>query len=372
MKRFPERPNTLAECDKSHRALTNVVALKVPPLHHPTNLVAVNPLNVMPSMSADLARVEAQLLDSVTSSEEFLTEIASHLITAGGKRVRPGFTIAAAATALAQDSAAIPEAVTGGVSVELVHLGSLYHDDVMDEAEMRRTVDSVNARWGNLKAILAGDFLLARASELAASLGVEVAGLLANCIGRLCEGQLLELQWTFKTDRTEDVYLRSIDGKTAALLAASCRIGALVAEAPQEHVEALTVFGRSYGMAFQIVDDVLDLVSDEATLGKPAGHDIQEGVYTLPVLDALTGPDGAQLRELLVEDISPEQQDKALTLIRQSDGIPAAIDRAREFATTGSQAISSLPASPGVTGLTAAAEYLLSSVEAAATQAVSQ
>ena len=346
-----------------------VTALKVPPLHHPTNLGAVNPLHVMPSMSNDLARVETELLDSVTSSEEFLTEIASHLITAGGKRVRPGFTIAAAATALADDTAAIAEAVTGGVAVELVHLGSLYHDDVMDEAEMRRTVDSVNARWGNLKAILAGDFLLSRASELAASLGVEVAALLANCIGRLCEGQLLELQWTFKTDRSEDVYLRSIDGKTAALLAASTRIGALVAQVPTEQVEALTVFGHSYGMAFQIVDDVLDLVSNEEALGKPAGHDIEEGVYTLPALVALAGPDGNQLRELLIEGIAPAEQAQAINLIRSGDGIPTAISRAREFAVMGSDAIASLPPSPGVTGLTAAAEYLLSNVEAAAAQA---
>ena len=317
-------------------------------------------------MAGDLERVELQLLESVRSDEGFLTEIASHLISAGGKRVRPGFCIASAATLTGSDSAASGEAVTGGVAVELVHLGSLYHDDVMDEAEVRRTVDSVNARWGNLKAILAGDFLLARASELAAGLGVEVAALLAATIGRLCEGQLLELQYAGNLDRTEDAYLRSIDGKTAALLAAACRIGALVAEAPESHVEALTTFGRSYGMAFQLVDDVLDLVATEEQLGKPAGHDLEEGVYTLPVLHTLASPNGAELRELLEPPLDSPSRHKALDLVRAGDGITVTIEAARSQANEGRAALEQLPPSPGVTGLSAAADYLLSSVEAAA------
>jgi heptaprenyl diphosphate synthase len=317
-------------------------------------------------MAGDLARVERRLVEAVTSEDPFLTEIATHLIAAGGKRVRPGFGIAAAATALSVDAPASEEAVTGGVAVELVHLGSLYHDDVMDEADVRRTVDSVNARWGNLKAILAGDFLLARASELAASLGVEVAGLLANTIGRLCEGQLLELQHAFDLGRTEELYLRSIDGKTASLLGSSCRIGGLVAGVPREHVEALTTFGHSYGMAFQIVDDVLDLVASSEELGKPAGHDIEEGVYTLPVLVSLDGPHGAELRSLLGRPVEPEERDRAAELVRDGDGIDVAIRRATEFADRGRDALAVLPDSPGVVGLSAAADYLLDNVRAAA------
>ena len=326
-----------------------------------------NPLQVMPSMTEDLARLEDELTRSVTSNDPFLTQIATHLISAGGKRVRPGFTIASAATALSLDAPASPEAITGGVAVELVHLGSLYHDDVMDEAEVRRTVDSVNARWGNLKAILAGDFLLARASELAASLGVEVAALLANTIGRLCEGQLLELQHAFSLERTEELYLRSIDGKTASLLAASCRIGGLVADLPRDHTEALTTFGYSYGMAFQIVDDVLDLVSTEAEMGKPTGHDLEEGVYTLPVLFTLDGPTGGDLRPLLGGPVDAAARDEAAAIVRDGDGIGRAILRARAYADAGRDALAVLPDSPGVVGLTAAADYLLDSVEAAAT-----
>lgn len=329
-------------------------------------VTAQNPLKVMPSMADDLARVEQRLLDAVSSTDAFLTEIATHLIAAGGKRVRPGFGIAAAATAITVDSPASEDAITGGVAVELVHLGSLYHDDVMDEADVRRTVDSVNARWGNLKAILAGDFLLARASELAASLGVEVAGLLANTIGRLCEGQLLELQHAFDVDRTESLYLRSIEGKTASLLASSCRIGGLVAGVPRENVDALTTFGHSYGMAFQIVDDVLDLVSSEEQMGKPTGHDLEEGVYTLPVLLTLNGPSGDELRKLLGGPVDPDQRDRAAELVRDGDGITEAIRRATEFADLGRDALSTLPDSPGVVGLTAAADYLLDNVRAAA------
>ena len=325
-----------------------------------------NPLSVMPTMGDDLARVESQLLESVTAENPFLTEIAQHLIAAGGKRVRPGFTIAAAATALADHVPASAEAVTGGVAVELVHLGSLYHDDVMDEAEVRRTVDSVNARWGNLKAILAGDFLLARASELAAGLGVEVAALLAATIGRLCEGQLLELQHAFDLERSEDVYLRSISGKTASLLGSACRIGGLVAGLAPDHVEALTTFGHSYGMAFQVVDDVLDLVATEAELGKPAGHDLEEGTYTLPVIRTLAGSRGDELAALLGRDLDPATRDKAITIVREAGGIDEAVAAAREFAGQGRAAIDGLPDSPGVTGLSAAAQYLLDSVEAAA------
>lgn len=317
-------------------------------------------------MTDDLARLEVALTDSVSSDNSYLTEISTHLIAAGGKRVRPGFTMASAAVAYVDDTSASPDAITGGVSVELVHLGSLYHDDVMDEADVRRTVDSVNARWGNLKAILAGDYLLAKASELAASLGVEVAGLLANTIARLCEGQLLELQHAYSLDRTEDLYLRSIDGKTASLLASSCRIGGLIAELPRDQIDALTQFGYSYGMAFQIVDDVLDLVSDEAAMGKPTGHDIEEGVYTLPVLAALAGPDGEKLRSMLGGPVDSATRDAAAEIVRAGDGIPMAIERARSYADVGREALDQLPPSPGVTGLHAAADYLLANVQAAA------
>lgn len=329
-------------------------------------VAGTNPLAVLPSIEPDLQRVEAELLSAAASEDAYLTDIATHLIKAGGKRVRPGFCIAAAATAHQQDRAATNEVIAAAVAVELVHLGSLYHDDVMDDAITRRTVQSVNAKWGNLKAILAGDFLLARASEIAASLGVEVAGLLAATIAKLCEGQVLELEYTYRTDRTQEVYLRSIEGKTASLLGTACRIGGIVAGLERTHIDALTTFGLSYGTAFQIVDDVLDLVSTEEALGKPAGHDVEEGVYTLPVLLALEGPMEPKLRPLLTDAMTPETRNQVVEMLRESDVIERSIAVARQAAVTAVDALAALPQSPGATALDAAARHLVSSVEAAA------
>src|SRR5260221_1205624 len=175
-------------------------------------------------VSGDLERVEARLLESVEHPDQVLGEVAAHLVKAGGKRIRPTLTLGAAYASTSGTRPAPEDAVTGAVAVELVHLGSLYHDDVIDEAETRRGVPSVNARWSNIVAILSGDYLLARASSLAASLGAQVAALLADTIGELCRGQALELQHLFDVSRSEEDYCSAIEGKTAALFATACRI----------------------------------------------------------------------------------------------------------------------------------------------------
>ncbi len=267
---------------------------------------------------------------AVVTPDKYLTEIASHLIVAGGKRLRPVLSVVA--SQIGGDEAS-DDVVRGGVSCELVHLGSLYHDDVMDEADTRRGVETVNAKWGNLQAILAGDFLLARASEIAASLGTEVAGLLARTIGWLCEGQIEELRFTYAVDRTEDSYYTSIHGKTASLYGTAARIGAIVAGHDEATVDALTEFGNAYGMVFQIVDDILDATATDEQLGKPAGHDLVEGVYTLPVLRtlALGTPAAAELSELLGSPLDSTQQRRALTIVRSNDGVASAMDTAREY-----------------------------------------
>ena len=322
----------------------------------------------MPTIASDLERVQTELLGSVESENPFLTEIAAHLIHAGGKRIRPGFCIAAAACGLDDDADAHHDAIRGGAAVELVHLGSLYHDDVIDDADSRHFVSSVNGLWGNHRAILAGDFLLARASEIAASLGTEVAGLLGATISRLVEGQILELQHLFDPGRGEDTYLRSIDGKTATLLATSCRVGGIVADLPRPQIDALTRFGREYGLAFQVVDDVLDLVATDAQLGKPAGHDMVEGVYTLPVIWALAGHDGTALRMLLTTEMDDEALTRAAEIVRGSGVLEHAISRARAYASSAQSALDDLPESPGRRGLSAAADHLVGVVEAAALQ----
>jgi heptaprenyl diphosphate synthase len=178
----------------------------------------------LPLVEDDLERLEPLLAASVMTGDSFLDGVTTHLISAGGKRLRPMLALVAATRG---ERAATQEDLLGAVAVELVHLASLYHDDVIDEAPVRRNVESVNSRYGNLVAIVAGDYLLARSAAIAASLGTEIAGLLATTLGQLCEGQVSEVRSCFKTDRSKDDYFAAIAGKTAALMATSCRIGAL-------------------------------------------------------------------------------------------------------------------------------------------------
>jgi heptaprenyl diphosphate synthase len=295
----------------------------------------------LPGLDEGLARVEEELRRAVTSPEPLLTEVAAHLVEAGGKRLRPALVLSAAA---AIGASAVDEVVSGAVSVELVHMGSLYHDDVIDEASSRRGVESVNARWGNLVAILAGDFLLAKASEIAAGLGTEVVSVLANTIGRLCQGEMGQLHYSFSTRRPEADYLDAIACKTASLLSASTRIGAIVAGAGRSDVDSLTSFGHAFGMAFQIWDDVRDLVCTEAELGKPAGHDMLEGTYTLPVIRALADPvAGPELSALLGRPLDGPELDKARHVILATDAVRESIAEGRRWADLATQALEEMP-----------------------------
>jgi heptaprenyl diphosphate synthase len=332
-----------------------------PPSLATVSEAVASPLFGLAEMDVDRVRIEAALEAAVVTPDAYMTQIASHLIIAGGKRLRPVMTVAAAQ---AGGAPAGDDAVQGGVACELVHLGSLYHDDVMDEATTRRGVETVNAKWGNLQAILAGDFLLSRASEIAASLGTEVAGLLARTIGWLCEGQIEELRHTYDTTRTEDSYFASIQGKTASLYGTAARIGGIVAGFDRSTIDALTEYGNAYGMVFQIVDDVLDVLATEEQLGKPAGHDMVEGVYTLPVLRTLTleRPAGEELRELLGRPLDAITRDKALAIVRSNEGVAEAIVEARRYVADAETACATLPDTSTTNALRAAPRALLESV----------
>jgi heptaprenyl diphosphate synthase len=270
-----------------------------------------------------------------------MSDAASHLLAAGGKRLRPTLALCAAYAAKGADGPVEDVAVTGAATVELVHLGSLYHDDVIDEAETRRGVPSVNARWSNIVAILAGDYLLAQASELAASLGADVAALLARTIGELCRGQVLELQDLFDVDRTEESYYSSVAGKTASLMATACRIGGMVSRLEDEPLDALTAFGHHLGMCFQIVDDVLDVTRTDEDLGKPAGNDLHEGVYTLPVIHALSA--SPELRSMLGRSIDWPDVARAREMIDANGVVERSLDAAREHASKASSVIRDAP-----------------------------
>jgi heptaprenyl diphosphate synthase len=297
----------------------------------PAEALALAPL------ADDLGRVEDALDRAVRHPDRFLGEVASHLVAAGGKRIRPTLTLGAAYAAKTGEQPATEDAITGAVAVELVHLGSLYHDDVIDEAETRRGVPSVNARWSNIVAILSGDFLLARASSLAASLGADVAALLADTIGELCRGQVLELQHLYDVGRSEEDYQSTIEGKTAALFATACRVGGMVTDVDEPTLDALTRYGHHLGMCFQVVDDCLDLTATDETLGKPSGQDLVEGIYTLPVIYALAESD--PLRQLLGTPLDDSRLAEARKLATSNGAVTSALAVAQDHATKASEAL---------------------------------
>ena len=323
-------------------------------------MASPSPLLALPGMTDELARIESLLRGAVVSDDPHLTELAGHLIQAGGKRMRPALTVVAAAS---RTGLPVPEdVIRGGVAVELVQVGSLYHDDVMDEAATRRGVESVNARFGNLKVILSGDYLLAKSSEIAASISMEVAGLMATTIGRLCEGQVRELEGVFDVGRTEEAYTASIAGKTGSLFSAATRIGGLTGGLASEQVEALTVFGHNFGMAFQVVDDVLDVVATDEELGKPSGHDMAEGIYTLPVIRALQAGD-EELRGLLGRPLTEQSEiERARKLVKAGRGVEEAVAEAQRYAVEAHDALTALPPGAPVDALTAAVDALAASV----------
>jgi heptaprenyl diphosphate synthase len=276
---------------------------------------------------AGLDQVETALEKAVRADYELLGEAASYILAAGGKRFRPMLVLLAGHFGDPTD----PRLVHGAVAIELTHVATLYHDDVMDEAEFRHGVPSVNAKWDNSVAILSGDFLFAKASELSADLGAEVTRLLARTIATVCDGQIRDVSTAASLTQTEEGYRETIRRKTAALIATSCRLGGMLSEAPMHEVDLLERFGEVIGLGFQLSDDIMDVTASEDVLGKPPGQDLRQGVYTLPVLYALQdGKRGRQLASLL-EAGPPEGErlDRALQLVASE----ANLDRARDAVT---------------------------------------
>ncbi|WP_066948548.1 polyprenyl synthetase family protein [Streptomyces lushanensis] len=257
-----------------------------------------------------LAAVEAGLLEATKSEVPFITEAAQHLVRAGGKRFRPLLVMLAAQFGDPYAPGIVPAAVV----VELTHLATLYHDDVMDEAEVRRGVDSANARWGNSVAVLTGDFLFARASHILADLGPEAVRIQAEAFERLVTGQILETAGPRDGRDPVDHYLDVIGGKTGSLIAVSGRFGAMMSGADETVVDILTQYGERLGVAFQLADDVLDIASDSHESGKTPGTDLREGIPTLPVLllraraEAQGLPDDLALVELLDGDLADDER----------------------------------------------------------------
>ena len=291
-------------------------------------------------LQSGLCAVEELMRASVKSDYPFVTEAARHLVDAGGKRFRPLLVLLAAQFG----EPAAPGVVPAAVVVELTHLATLYHDDVMDEAAVRRGAQSANSRWTNAVAILTGDFLFARASDVLADLGPEAVRIQARTFDRLVHGQIRETVGPDPGVDPVEHHLRVISDKTGSLIATSCRFGAMLAGANEQTIEVLARYGERIGVAFQLSDDLIDLVGEVGVSGKTPGTDLREGVLTLPVLLALQGDERTRLRDLLDRDaLDDDDLAEALRLLRVHPAMDEARAILQRYADEAREALSPLP-----------------------------
>jgi heptaprenyl diphosphate synthase len=310
------------------------------------------------ALADGLERVESLLSSAVGSDHPFVREAAGHLVAAGGKRFRP--VLALLAAHLGDPTA--PEVVRAAVVCELTHLATLYHDDVMDEAAVRRGAPSANSRWTNSIAILTGDFLFARASDLLADLGPEAVRIQAQTFERLVTGQIRETVGPQAGEDPVAHYLAVLADKTGSLVATSARFGASFAGVDEALVHALTAFGEEVGVAFQLSDDLLDIVSEDGASGKSPGTDLREGVATLPVLLALADDDpaGARLRALVSAPIADDDEHaEALELLRSSAALVRATEVLGEYAGRARERLAAVPEGEVRQALSALCDYVV-------------
>ena len=314
-----------------------------------------------PALEAELRvgmqAVEDLLRDVMKSDYPFVTETSRHLVDAGGKRFRPMLALLAAQLGDPDR----PDVVRAAVVCELTHLATLYHDDVMDEADVRRGAQSANSRWSNSIAILTGDLLFARASDLLADLGPEAVRIQARTFERLVTGQIRETVGPAPGADPVDHYLDVLADKTGSLVATSARFGASFAGVDEPLVAALTAFGEEVGVAFQISDDLLDIASEAGTSGKAPGTDLREGIATLPVLFALAGDDPAEarLRSLVAEPVTDDAAHaEALALLRSSTAMTRAGGVLGGYADRARSRLADVPAGEVRDALSALCDYV--------------
>ena len=309
----------------------------------------------------DLARCNELIVERMDSPVALIPQLAAHLVAAGGKRLRPLLTLAAARLCGYEG----PRHVRLAACVEFIHTATLLHDDVVDDSHLRRGLASANAVFGNKASVLVGDFLFARAFQLMVEDGsLRVLEILSQAAATIAEGEVLQLQTQNDLSTPISRYLDVIRGKTAALFEAACEVGAVVADRPAAEARALRDYGASLGMAFQLVDDALDYAADQATLGKTVGDDFREGKITLPVLAAYAAGDSDERAfwERTIEASKQDEQDlaRAMALIAERGAIPATLERAGRFVAEAKAALGVFPESEALRALRAVADYTLS------------
>ena len=304
--------------------------------------------NIAPQLEstlvAQMAQVENLLFSHTKSQYPFVDETAHHLLAAGGKRLRPLLTLLTAQFGDPTRQGIIAAAV----ACEITHLATLYHDDVMDEAPLRRGVESANIRWGNTIAILTGDFLFAKSSDLLADLGPDAVRLQARTFERLVVGQIMEAQGPASGEDSLEHYLKVVADKTGSLIAASARYGAMVSGASAEIMDTVTLFGEKIGVAFQLADDVIDIASESNQSGKTPGTDLREGVPTLVTLNVMKSIDPAdqELQRLLTTPIEDEATvAHVLVALRNHKALDESRDQLHEVARAARFALGPLPVS---------------------------
>lgn len=312
---------------------------------------------LFPEIREDLHLVEEELQKAVQAPDELLTETSGHLLHAGGKRLRPAFTILAGKFFNYDINKLLPLAV----ALELIHMATLVHDDVVDASMTRRGIPTVKANWGNQISIYTGDYLFAKALLLIASCNnLDVAKILANVSVEMCQGEIQQIVSTHNPRQHLKDYFYRIKRKTALLISASCQLGAIACGAPKEYVRALTLYGHHLGMAFQITDDILDMIANQQELGKPIGGDLRQGIITIPIIYAL---EHSPNRQRLVEIIEKKEKSEAeileaIKLIDESGSFDYSFELAGKYVAKAKKQLAKLPDVPTKETLTTIADFV--------------
>ena len=313
-------------------------------------LTGLEPLTAL--VADELTAVNHLIMDRMNSPVGLIPQLAGHIVAAGGKRLRPILTLASARLCGYEGERHLSLAAC----VEFIHTATLLHDDVVDQSDLRRGLSTANAVWGNQPSVLVGDFLFSRAFQLMVADGsLKVLKILSDASAVIAEGEVQQLMTSNDTATTEEDYLSVVGAKTAALFAAACRIGAVVAERPEAEEIALETYGRNFGIAFQIIDDVLDFSAKQAELGKTIGDDFREGKVTLPIILAFERGDAAERafwrRCIETLDQSEEDLERAMRIMRRQGVLEETVAFARTYAATAREALTIFPPSPARKGL---------------------
>lgn len=302
----------------------------------------MNSLALFKDIHADLKIVEKELNKYVVAAEPLLTQASGHLLKAGGKRIRPAFALLAGKFYHYDFEKLLPLTV----ALEIIHMASLVHDDVVDASMTRRGRPTVKAKWGNRVSLHTGDFLLARSLILISQYeDKRISKVLSHVSVEMCQGEIQQISASFDAGQKLRDYLFRIKRKTALLISASCQLGAVVTEAPEKLVRALTRYGYHLGMAFQITDDILDLISDEKVLGKPVGGDLRQGIITLPVIYALEhSGEKERLKELVTkQEKSEEEVKETIQFIKDSGAIEYSFRISNKYLAKAKKELDKLP-----------------------------